>query len=129
MSGASSVLEIVWTSTNSRERDHQMALDMEVQKNIALKICGITKVDQAQAIADMGVKAIGVIGVKSSARFVEEKKRREIFTELTTCSPKTEKVWVIADMNDADLHSGLKGRGSPSIVQLHGNESNEKCAK
>ena len=37
----------------------------------ALKICGITDVAQALAIARMGVQAIGVIGVPQTPRFVE----------------------------------------------------------
>ena len=36
-----------------------------------LKICGITDPEQAQAIAQMGVQAIGVIGVPATPRFVE----------------------------------------------------------
>ena len=34
-----------------------------------LKICGITDPEQAQAIAQMGVQAIGVIGVPATPRF------------------------------------------------------------
>ena len=44
-----------------------------------LKICGITDPEQAQAIAQMGVQAIGVIGVPATPRFVEPAQRRALF--------------------------------------------------
>ena len=47
----------------------------------AIKICGITRLDQAREIAVLKVKAIDVIGVKGSKRFVEDRQRREIFSE------------------------------------------------
>ncbi len=93
----------------------------------AVKICGITEVIQAKAIASFGVDAIGVIGVEGSPRFVEENQRRKLFTQLQNCSPKLERVWVIADMNDSQIESALKGDGTPSIIQLHGSESQKRC--
>ena len=47
----------------------------------AVKVCGITELSQAKAIAAIGVDAIGVIGVKGSPRFVAEAQREEIFAE------------------------------------------------
>tara|TARA_Y100001968_G_C19204254_1_gene641508 strand:+ start:41 stop:727 length:687 start_codon:yes stop_codon:yes gene_type:complete len=97
--------------------------------SIALKICGITKADQALKIASMGVNAIGLIGVKSSARYVHEKKRREIFNLLEHNFRNIERVWVVANLEAAEIEKGLVGIGSPSAVQLHGNESLEYCQK
>ena len=98
---------------------------MGSQESISLKICGITQVEQARAIAALGVKAIGVIGVESSSRFVEEKQRRILFSELKKCAPNIDRVWVIADLSDSEINSALEGFGTPTIVQLHGNESPE----
>ena len=42
------------------------------KKSTAIKICGITKTSQARTIAQFKINAIGVIGVKSSPRFVPE---------------------------------------------------------
>ena len=52
-----------------------------------LKICGITDPEQAQAIAQMGVQAIGVIGVPATPRFVEPAQRRACLL-YTSPSPR-----------------------------------------
>lgn len=93
----------------------------------AVKICGITKTNQAKAIAEYGVDAIGVIGVQGSPRYVAEDQRRKLFNEISNCDFPPERVWVIADMNDKQIERGLNGYGSPSIVQLHGKESPQRC--
>ncbi len=93
----------------------------------AVKICGITQWNQAKAIASIGVDAIGVIGVKESPRFVEEAQRKEIFSQLENSFPKLKRVWVIADLTDIEIHNALRGEGSPSVIQLHGKESFERC--
>ena len=100
---------------------------MQIPKSTSIKICGITNTDQAKAIAKMKVNAIGVIGVESSKRFVKESQRREIFHELSRQFPEIKRVWVVANMNEQDLSRGLMGKGIPNIIQLHGEESEEKC--
>ncbi len=104
-----------------------MGFKMRSPTSIALKICGITRLDQAKEIASYGVDAIGVIGVHCSPRFVEEQQRRKLFAELKLCSPSLKRVWVVADLNEIDLDSALIGEGTPSAVQLHGNETPERC--
>ena len=105
-----------------------MALIVGSKKtSTAIKICGITKITQAKAIASLGIDAIGVIGVEKSPRFVSEKHRRILFSEINKYSPALKRVWVIADMNDSQIKNGLEGHGTPSIVQLHGNESQKRC--
>ena len=93
---------------------------MRAQPPTAVKICGITQTSQALEIASIGAHAIGVIGVKSSPRFLTESKRRELFYELSKNSPRTERVWVIADLDINKIENGLTGIGTPSTVQLHG---------
>ena len=97
------------------------------QTSTAIKICGITKVNQAKAIASLGIDAIGVIGVEKSPRFVDEKQRRNLFNVIENHSPAVQRVWVIANMDDLQIQNGLEGHGTPSIVQLHGNESQKRC--
>ena len=94
-----------------------------------LKICGITNREQAHAIAQMGVQAIGVIGVPATPRFVEPAQRRALFQLLEEQHPKLHRVWVVADPNDAALEEALYGAGQPSVVQLHGSESDERCQR
>ncbi len=93
----------------------------------SLKICGVTEPSQAKEIASIGTNALGVIGVPKSKRFVEEGKRRKIFSDMQLLFPILERVWVTADMTDIEITNGLYGDGSPSIVQLHGSESPDRC--
>ena len=94
---------------------------------IALKICGLTDPVQACSIAAMGVQAIGVIGVDKTPRFVEEPRRRSIFMDLEQLHPTVERVWVVANPSDHAVASALHGEGTPTIVQLHGSETPERC--
>ena len=92
-----------------------------------LKICGITKIDQALQIASLGVHAIGVIGVKSSPRFVPAPHRSNLFKKIKDFNPKISRVLVVADIKDSDIKEIITSEGSPSIIQLHGNESPDRC--
>ena len=100
-----------------------------VDQGLSLKICGLTECDQACEIAAMGVDAIGVIGVRDTPRFVEPNQRRAIFQRLSQEHPDLKRVWVVADPSDDQLASALSGKGQPSVVQLHGEESPERCAE
>ena len=100
-----------------------------VDQGLSLKICGLTDCDQACEIAAMGVDAIGVIGVPDTPRFVEPNQRRAIFQRLTQEHPALKRVWVVADPSDELLASALSGGGQPSVVQLHGEESPQRCAE
>ena len=100
-----------------------------VAQGLSLKICGLTDCDQACEIAAMGVDAIGVIGVPDTPRFVEPNQRRAIFQRLTQEHPALKRVWVVADPSDELLASALSGEGKPSVVQLHGEESSQRCAE
>ena len=100
-----------------------------VDQGLSLKICGLTDCNQACEIAAMGVHAIGVIGVPDTPRFVEPNQRRAIFQRLTKEHPLLKRVWVVADPSDEQLASSLSGEGQPSVVQLHGEESPQRCAE
>ena len=98
-------------------------------QSIKLKICGITQPEQALKIASLGVNAIGVIAVKSSPRFVPPDQSGELFKKLSNAYPKTSRVLVVADINDSDCNKIIENDGSPSIIQLHGNESRQRCTE
>jgi phosphoribosylanthranilate isomerase len=91
-----------------------------------LKICGLRQPDQAAAIAGMGVAAIGVIAVASSPRFVPPDRRAELFLAAKTARPACLGVLVVADPQAADLGWLGSGQGH-DILQLHGQESAERC--
>ena len=91
-----------------------------------LKICGLRQPDQAAAIAAMGVAAIGVIAVETSPRYVLPELRAELFSAAKTAQPSCLGVVVVADPQAVDLEWLGCGHGH-DIVQLHGQESAERC--
>jgi phosphoribosylanthranilate isomerase len=75
----------------------------------------------------MGVQAIGVIGVDKPPVSSRSRLRRSIFAELEKAASDVERVWVVADPSDQAIQSALQGDGTPTIVQLHGSETPERC--
>lgn len=92
-----------------------------------LKVCGLRQPDQARAVAALGVDAMGVIGVAGSPRFVAAEERPSVFAAMAAGSPACMGVLVVADPSDDDLETLAPGRGH-EVVQLHGQESVERCA-
>jgi phosphoribosylanthranilate isomerase len=97
-----------------------------------IKICGLTKLDQAQAIAKMGVDALGFICVSSSPRYISPTAVGQITSSLL--SAQTE----IARLSELDLIGVFLNSSISKIsetvalaglnaVQLHGDESPEFC--
>jgi phosphoribosylanthranilate isomerase len=93
-----------------------------------VKICGITRLEDAQVCADLGADFLGFIFVRSSARYIEPEKATEIIKEVedrrSRLSPDGQAglpvlhfVGVFADelMPVEGLH----------YVQLHGTESDD----
>ena len=105
-----------------------MTVKLKSKNPIAIKICGITDLSQAKAIAEMGVNAIGVIGVESSRRFIPYQQREFIFSELSIFKKDLERVLVVADLDDSKFDLFLNSKAPPTIVQLHGSESIERCS-
>ena len=94
----------------------------------ALKICGLRQTEQALAIAALGVEAIGVIGVPSSARFLAAEARSALFARLAQAQPQCLRVLVVADPQEADLAELDAARGH-RVLQLHGAETPQRCAE
>ena len=97
------------------------------KKSTAIKICGITKTSQARSISKLKINAIGVIGVKSSPRYVPEEECMKIFNEVEKVSSSIEKVLVIANERLNTIKCINKRSNPPSVFQLHGNESVDYC--
>ncbi|HBE21814.1 MAG TPA: phosphoribosylanthranilate isomerase [Cyanobacteria bacterium UBA11149] len=90
-----------------------------------IKICGITKPEQGNAIAKLGATALGFICVASSPRYVTPKQIKSIVENLEV---SVDKIGVFVNSQIEEIckivmETGLTG------VQLHGNESPEFCTK
>lgn len=88
-----------------------------------VKICGITKLEQANAIAQMGAKALGFICVPTSPRYVSVP---QISAVIQGLSQKVDSIGVFANSTVAEICQTVTATGLTG-VQLHGNESPEFC--
>lgn len=93
-----------------------------------LKICGLRRPDQACAIAALGADAIGVIGVRSSPRYLDPAARTALFEALAGDFPGCRRVLVVADPDPSDA-AELGSAGGHDVLQLHGSESPQRCAE
>src|SRR6476646_1870617 len=96
-----------------------------------VKICGITKLEQGRAIAELGASALGFICVAASPRYVAAEQIRQVVDQLPP-HPQTgrlvDRIGVFANTTVAEISqvvaiAGLNG------VQLHGAESPAFCAQ
>ena len=88
-----------------------------------VKICGITKPEQGQAIAQLGATALGFICVAASPRYVTPNQIRAVVEQLLV---SVDRVGVFADATVEEIgHFVAEAR--LSAVQLHGLESPEFC--
>jgi len=86
-----------------------------------IKICGITRVEDAQLCVKHGVDAIGFIFYPKSKRYISPEDAKNIAASLPIFTHKIG-VFVDEDINEVNRIAKLVGL---SGVQLHGNESVE----
>lgn len=90
-----------------------------------IKICGLTRLDQAAAIADLGATDIGFICVKKSPRYITPAQIAPIVAGLPQAIGK---VGVFAHQSPAEI-AEIVAAANLSVVQLHSDESPEFCAE
>jgi phosphoribosylanthranilate isomerase len=88
-----------------------------------IKVCGITRLEDAQLAVELGASAIGFILWPESPRFIDAARAKTIIEALP---PFVTPVGVFVDqprqqVNDIAMQIGL------GAVQLHGNETPEYC--
>ncbi len=97
--------------------------------NLRVKICGITRPDQAQAIARLGATDLGFICVESSPRFVTPEQIGTIAAALAAepePSSEVKRIGVFVNAPFSVVARTIQV-GRLSGVQLHGEESPEFC--
>ncbi len=97
--------------------------------SLRVKICGITRPHQAQAIARLGATDLGFICVESSPRFVTPEQIGEMATALASEPEAHSKVQRIGVFVNAPLSVIARTiqMGKLNGVQLHGEETPEFC--
>lgn len=88
-----------------------------------VKICGITRIEDAHAAVSAGADAIGLVFWPSSPRFVATEQARAIAAAVP---PFVAVVGLFVDAAPAAIHDVLK-RVNLALLQFHGSESPEQC--
>jgi phosphoribosylanthranilate isomerase len=91
--------------------------------SVTVKICGITRVEDAVAAARAGADALGFMFFPQSPRFVSFESAARICREL---GPFPARVGVFVDPSEEEVSIAMRECGL-NILQFHGNESPEFC--
>ena len=92
-----------------------------------VKICGITSIEQAVKVAELGTNAIGIISVDESPRFISPDKKKEIFKTLKDLYPNIERVSVVKNRSIDSIIKSTLEEPNETIIQLHGDEDINYC--
>lgn len=92
---------------------------------IRIKICGITREEDALTAARLGVDAVGFIFVKKSPRYVSPDRAAAIAAHLP---PFISRVGVFADETPENV-TAVACSGAIDTIQLHGNETPDYCRR
>lgn len=92
--------------------------------SLFVKVCGLTQPEQARAIAEMGVSAIGLIAVPASPRYVTPEQMRAIAAAVPQ---PTHTIGVFVDETPDAIADIVRATGITGI-QLHGRETLADCA-
>ncbi len=94
-----------------------------LNKSLFVKICGITRPDQAEAIAALGVSALGFIAVPNTPRYVPLSAMAGWVGSLPVL-----RVGVFLDQDPDTIATWVEAAGF-TAVQLHGQESPAVCQR
>jgi phosphoribosylanthranilate isomerase len=90
-----------------------------------VKICGITRLEDAQHAAACGAEMLGFNFYRKSPRYISPEEARKITSSL----PSTvETVGVFVDETSPDAVREIANLAGVTSVQLHGDETPEYCA-
>ena len=87
-----------------------------------VKICGITRVEDALVAAELGADYLGFVFVKESPRYVTPEQARVIAVECVRASPHSRMVGVFRD-EDPETVRKIAEHVGLDLVQLHGEET------
>jgi phosphoribosylanthranilate isomerase len=91
---------------------------------VKVKICGITRLEDAKTAAGLGVDALGFIFYPRSPRFIKPAQAREIIRHLP---PFIARVGVFVDEDPTTVNAIIKEAGI-DVLQFHGSESSAYCS-
>ena len=92
--------------------------------SVRIKICGITRLEDAKVAANLGVDAIGFIFFRKSPRYIEPEDACRIIRQLP---PFISRVGVFVDETIESI-SSIAQMANIDTIQLHGSQSPEFCS-
>jgi phosphoribosylanthranilate isomerase len=92
-----------------------------------LKICGITRKEDAAFACNLGVSAIGFVAFSKSNRFLSSVDVHKIISQVIKKYPKTKRVGVFVNEDFSTIIAYLKS--GINVVQLHGDETVDYVCK
>jgi phosphoribosylanthranilate isomerase len=92
-----------------------------------VKICGLTRPEDAMLAASLGAWALGVILAPESPRFVDLEQAASLLDAGAAAAPaEIERVGVFVNAGIGEMEAAVRACGL-TAVQLHGEESPEDC--
>jgi len=91
---------------------------------LRIKICGITRIEDALMAGNLGAWAVGFIFAPSSSRRLSPEKAREISECIERHCPDLLRIGVFLDQSE-EFISGVAGLCNLDSIQFHGKESPE----
>ena len=91
---------------------------------IKVKICGITREEDAHAAVNAGAHALGFVFYRPSSRYIDAERAQAI---IDTLPPFVTTVGVMVNQSIEEVESLLK-QVSLNLLQLHGDESPQTCS-
>lgn len=92
-------------------------------KRTRVKVCGITRIEDALSAVDSGANAIGFVFYEKSPRYIKEEKAADIAGKLP---PFVTKVALFVNASEEKIRSVLESV-PVDILQFHGEETPEEC--
>ena len=96
--------------------------------SLKVKICGLTRYEDAALAVDSGAWGLGFIFADKSPRYCSVDTVAEIIRRLDQENYEVEKVGVFLNESAAEINRVAAACGL-TVAQLHGNETPEECAK
>ncbi len=95
----------------------------ESNANLRLKVCGITRLEDALLASSLGVDALGFVFYKKSPRYIDPKDAQNIIQQLP---PFMTVVGLFVNPTQQEVDEALT-QCALDVIQLHGDESADFC--